>query len=395
MQESQIDAGEVIKCEIVGCKCDACGRVYSSKKSLKAHKCTGHLPLQCGICMEIFKDRHEKYKHSLTHNNGDSAFTETTALREMPATIIPSQEMSQGDNAVLNNNNNVVTTNHGSINTNNNTNSISINVSVNDYANTDNQLVIDSIVKNPAFMQLADEKGLLTEAIIDETHFSGDPRNRNVFSIDKKGKYMSVLVGGERGVVNKKLALARSMSNKHQIVNSPEVKPLLVQRDEQSSTTSEFKRYNAERNKHENTFLNKGKYENKHTIIVPQHLPSTVADTEVKDIILNIMASIDTPVRQPTSLYKDVVLRAFATYAFVAGRWFKGRGEGWEVLKDLNAIQKDVHGLLNKIKNKIRQEIPTTFHTPDAVNQAKRILDYFPDKKIAEDAVIWLQEMNN
>jgi hypothetical protein len=283
-------------------------------------------------------------------------------------------------------------TSQGSVLNNNNvTNNHDINVSVNDFANTDCKLVIESIVRSPAYIQLADEQGLLTEAIIDETHFSGDPRNRNVFSIDKKGKYMTVMVDGKRGVVNKKLALARSMSNNHQIINSPMVKTLLIKREETHTHTTELKRYNAERNKHELTFAEKGHFQNRSTLKVPEHLPTSVGDLELKTLLMAKMASIENPFRQETTMYKDVVLHVFTTYAFVGGRWFKSRGEGWEVCYDDHQIQKDIHSRLNKMKNTIRQEIPALFDTTVAAHMA-HILDYFPDRQIADDAIGWMKE---
>lgn len=369
--------GEASKCDKIGCKCDKCGRTYVTKKSLNAHKCTGHLPLQCGICMQLFKDRHEKYRHSLLQTCGE------VSLDDRPTRATGSSRV-EGD---LNNVNNV-NTNNGAINN----NIFNISLLINNFSETDCQLAIDAISKNPAFIQVADEHNLLTEAIIDETHFSGDPKNRNVFGSDKNGKYMTVVVNGKRGVVNKKVALAQSIREVEYIKNDLIGKDILTEREEKIENMTEFQRQKCQKNRHDQVYYSKGDYSKPPTLVVPETPPMYVTDAEIKEMFLRIMSSIENPHHQDPIMYKELAMNALTEYTFVGNRWFKARGEGWEVCKDETGIYRHVYLLLNDMKNSLRPEIKSIFSSPDDVAQAHRILDYFPDRKIADHAVNWLKE---
>lgn len=303
--------------------------------------------------------------------------------------VAPSRNVGSVDGDNNNVSNITVNTNNGSINYIVNNTHVHF---INDFMETDIQLVIAAIARNPAFIQLADEHNLLTEAILDETHFSGDPKNRNVFGSDKHGQYVNVLVNGKKGVIHKKVALARSVVNYNTIVNDPQVKPLLSEKVPEPSNISEFKRFNAERNRHDIVFYSKGNYQRPPTLKVPDNPPMYVTKVEIKSVFLRIMSTIDNPHHQDPTMYKELAMNAMTEYTFVANRWFKGHGEGWEVCKDETEIYKHVYFLLNDMKNSLRPEIKSIFSSPDDISRAHRILDYFPDRKIADNAVNWLKE---
>ena len=205
-----------------------CCREFSSQSAVNRHlkvACNGLLPLQCGKCFELFDNKWQKYEHSLLPDC-------TVPNSESPVVNpVPHGAEASTSTAVVNATN-TVETNNGSINNIaiNGNNNIVVNlnatpVAINDYLNTNTQAVIDSISKNPAFMQLAHENDRLPEAVLEETHFKGAPENRNVYSSEQHGKYMKVRTDGRKTILNKNTGLAHSIRNVNTIVNSPEVKP--------------------------------------------------------------------------------------------------------------------------------------------------------------------------
>ena len=363
--------------------CPTCPRKYSNLSNLKKHqkKCNGCLPLQCPYCMIVFSNSKLKYEHAL-HGK----------------CVIPNQETardeSQGSVTVVTHNTNTINTGIN-INTNNGT-IININLAVpKDFRDTDIQLVIDAIVKNPAFMQLAHEHNLLTEAILDETHFSGALENRNVFGADKNGKYLNVMVNGQRGVINKKIGLAQSINNVNTIANSPKLRTFLTEENEKKPilpTPDSAMMQRCLMNKHEELYFMKGSYRIPATMTVPSTIPLYFTQEEIEQLMIQSLELVDVPHRQDIHLYKDLAMRICGNFKCVNGTWFKGIGEGWEVYKDPAKLQKEVYIVLNDLKNKLRDNVTKNSTKFSDQVCAKRVLDYFPDRILATQAVEWVRE---
>ena len=152
--------------------------------------CNGCVPLQCPVCKEAFPDKRSKYEHKLRDSCDQQPETDSATFNN-DLTIV-NNDISSVNNGIINNG----TINAGVINNIH----INLNVPLLDYAKTDIKAVIDGIVKNPAFIQVAHQNNLLHEAIIDKTHYSGPVQNRNVFGIDKQGTYMHVSINVRHSV---------------------------------------------------------------------------------------------------------------------------------------------------------------------------------------------------
>ena len=161
-------------------QCPTCPRTYTTQSNLNKHLktgCNGCVPLQCPVCKEAFPDKRSKYEHKLRDSCDQQPETDSATFNN-DLTIF-NNDISSVNNGIINNG----TINAGVINNIH----INLNVPLLDYAKTDIKAVIDGIVKNPAFIQVAHQNNLLHEAIIDKTHYSGPVQHRNVFGIDKKG----------------------------------------------------------------------------------------------------------------------------------------------------------------------------------------------------------------
>ena len=242
-------------------------------------------------------------------------------------------------------------------------------------------------------MQLAHEHNLLTEAILEETHFSGALENRNVYGADKKGKYLNVMVNGQRGVIHKNVGLAQSINNVNTIANSPKVRTFLTDDDKpvlptpDSAMMARFLK-----NKHEEIFYMKGSYRIPATMAVPTTVPVYYTQEEIEEIMMTSIGLVDVPHRQDINVYKDLAMRICGNFKCVNGKWFKGIGEGWEVYKDPAKLPKEVYLVLNTLKNKFKDDLANNkVEFSDKVD-AKRTLDFFPDRVIANQSIEWLEQ---
>lgn len=370
--------------------CDKCFKGYITQKSLDNHRCKGVGSLQCIKCLAFFKSKQDKYRHKIENNCCDIGNVEHGGRTDP----LPSVVNSPINNGAVTNINSNINTNNGTVI---NGTVININLAVpKDFRDTDLQLVIDAIVRNPAFMQLAHEHNLLTEAILDETHFSGALENRNVFGADKKGKYLNVMVNGQRGVINKKVGLAQSINNVNTIANSPKVRTFLTDEDDDKPilpTPDSAMMERCLKNKHEEIMYMKGSYRIPASMTVPTTVPVYFTQTEIEDLMLQSLELVlETPYRQDINVFKDLAMKICGNFKCVNGKWFKGIGEGWEVYKDTAKLQKEVHLVLNDLKNKFKDNLTKNKGLFSNPAKAEKALDYFPDRVISRQAVEWLQE---
>ena len=421
----------------VGIACSTCPRVFSSNSALNKHRakgrCNGLLRLQCGTCRKVFDTKQEKYRHGLLRN---CTLSENEELAEgppandpaavppavdSPAVDLPGVDSptvdlpsvdppvvdppvvdsapstsrgTQNVNVANNINNGTIvngTQNAGAIN-NGTINNVVINLGtpppgVNDFMNTNTQVVIDSISRNPAFMQLAHEKNALPEAVLAETHFHGALENRNVFSADKHGPYAVILDCNRKLAISKKLAAEESIRNVNTIVNSPEVKPFFT--DDLTKPVLPVPRTRSEarelRIRHTRLFYNKGYYVGCDLIKAPQGTPVFVAQDLLVDMLLEAVDDQDSPYRHDIDIYQEFALAACAHFVFdeSTGKWFKGLPNGWEVCRDIARVESEIHIVLNDLKNEAKEK---------AAHDAKLRMgvDYFPDRLVAAAAIGWV-----
>lgn len=372
--------------------CDKCSKTYTTRKGLKTHRCKGVAPLQCVKCLAFFKTKQDKYRHKIENNCTNEPVTQIDNDKTFCEAASSSTVQNTINNGSVNNINSSINTNNGTVINGTVINIINLAVPK-DFRDTDLQLVIDAIVRNPAFMQLAHEHNLLTEAILDETHFSGALENRNVFGADKKGKYLNVMVNGQRGVINKKVGLAQSINNVNTIANSPKVRTFLTDDDKPVLPTPDSAMMErCLKNKHEEIFYMKGSYRIPATMTVPTTAPVYYTQEEIEQLMMQSLQLVDVPHRQDINIYKDLAMRICGNFKCVNGKWFKGIGEGWEVYKDPAKLEKEVYVVLNDLKNKFKDNLTKKKIALSNQVDARRVLDFFPDKVIANQAIEWLQE---
>ena len=258
---------------------------------------------------------------------------------------------------------------------------------INDFMNTNTQVVIDSISRNPAFMQLAHEKNALPEAVLAETHFHGALENRNVLSADKYSPYVNVVTSERRLAISKKMAAEESIRNMNTIVNSPMMKPFFS--DDLTKPVLPVPQTKSEarelRTRITRLFYNKGHYVEADLIKVPSGTPVFVDQCLLVDMLLAVVVDQQSPYRHDVSMYQEVTLAACSHFVFneTTGKWFKGLPNGWEVCRDVARVESEIHIVLNELKNDAKVK---------AASDAKlRIgVDYFPDRLVAAAAVAWV-----
>ena len=424
--------------------CEDCGAVFKSTKTLKEHqnkkRCKKESSLVCDRCKKSFTSRQRKHDHRRRFPNcqieppaseladpadgGPDAPTSIdldaresidpnapstsaaaraaqpsqpsqpapAAQPSEPSQPAPAAQPSEPNVAVVHQSINNVATNNGIIN--NGTiqnvyiqNIQVVNLTPRDFLKTNTQVVIDEIAKNPAYMQLAHENELLLEAVIEKTHYNGSLENRNVYSAERKGKYMDVAVDLKRCVIPKKVGISQSIKNVNTIVNAPEVRPFL----ESDPTKPVFpvpQTRKEERflwNKHERMFISKGAYPKPDSMVVPVGMPVFVPHADLVDMLLAVVDGQQSPYRHEVPMYHEFTLAACGHFVFneATGKWFKGLPHGWEVLKDVARVESEIHIVLNDLKNAAKAK---------AIDDAKLRtgVDYFPDRLVASAAVGWV-----
>ena len=408
--------------------CPDCDASFKTARNLRKHQekntCKKPSALQCE-CGATFPNRQRKYDHRTREYPRCLLLLNNNIAEDTPASNSESQEdhlvdpaapstsgsvpsgsprVVNTDNSVVNNTDNSVATNtvnngtingtinNGTINTVNHNNVVinfgaNVPPRINDFMKTNTQVVIDSISRNPAFMQLAHEQNSLPEAVLAETHFHGALENRNVLSADRHGPYVNVVTNERRVAISKKIAAEQSIRNVNTIVNSPEVKPFFS--DDPTKPVLPIPQTKSEarelRIRHTRLFYNKGEYLEAHDIKVPTGMPVFVPHADLVDMLLAVVDGQQSPYRHEVPMYHEFTLAACGHFVFneATGKWFKGLPHGWEVLKDVARVESEIHIVLNDLKNAAKAK---------AIDDAKLRtgVDYFPDRLVASAAVGWV-----
>lgn len=362
-------------------KCSDCGLCFSKQFNLQRHqqKCDGFLPLQCRSCGKLFKTKQDKYKHSLKRGCSTQASTNVQ-----------------------------VTTNTGTVNVSNvidnSVNTVNVNVdgdvvcqAMKKYFQTNLEKVIEDLLENPAFIQMAFKNKQLHQAIVEKTHYGNVRENKNVLGVDKNGRDMYVLEDGKRLAISKKVGLHQSVKNATSIANSPEIQPLLTKFPElpikQSTNVCEQRSVILD---HYYVHYNKGEFAKRFTI--PDYRPPVISIEEWESILFEILPNVVSVYRQPLDIYKDLVLKSCAGFVILEDTWFAACGSsGWIVCDDEAVVISKMHIHLNGMKalakcNLLKKlEVSPQPELQHYVN----VMTHFPDRDLASKSVEWMLEIYN
>jgi hypothetical protein len=331
------------------------------------------------MCGELFQTKQAKYKHSLKRN---CAASTSLVVSSNSGTI---QVNNVEDNSVTN----TVTNN-----VNMNLDGEAVAQAINSYFQTNLAKVIEDLLKNPAFLQMAFRNEQLHEAIVQKTHYGDVQENCNVLSVDKNGKFMYVRERGKRLAIDKNDGLFQSLKNATTIANSPQIQPLLTKLPELPvkpfASAAEQKRVIKD---HFISHYNKGLFNRRFAI--PDYPPPIITIGEWEAVLYEILPNVVGVYRQPLDIYKELVLMSCTGFVFIEGVWFAPYGDsGWIVCDDKLVVVRKIHVHLNDLKTRAKCNMLNRFHEtsrPELRHYAN-IMSHFPDKDLAGKAVDWILE---
>lgn len=337
---------------MTSCVCSkGCGKVLMSTRYLKEHeaRCNGLSSLHCE-CGELFPDRFHKYRHRKTC---ETAIAHDKAAKQGEGSMPPVASTPNAATASPSIDAKVdVQTMHNSSIEANNTNNTTI--VINNYCATDIEATIREILRSPAFAQCALETGKLTEAVVQQMHWTGCEENRNVLGIDDRGKHMFVTHNGKRMEIDKKQGLNASIKNATRVATDPTVQKVL-QPAEKALLKPPFrnpspmedcddydKLVREQREVHYRLHRNKGEFE--HDIVVPYAPPYLADDEEMKAAIMKVVLKVvDRPLNQKSKDYAEPAVLFCQRYQYMHGKWFAATG----ILRNAKTVeylaQADIH----------------------------------------------------
>jgi hypothetical protein len=317
---------------MTSCVCSkGCGKVLMSTRYLKEHeaRCNGLSSLHCE-CGELFPDRFHKYRHRKTCATAISHDKAAKPI-ECAAPLVASTPSATASPSI-DANVDVQTMNNSVIEANNTNNTTIV---INNYCATDIEATIREILRSPAFAQCALETGKLTEAVVQQMHWTGCEENRNVLGIDDRGKHMFVTHNGKRMEIDKKQGLNASIKNATRVANDPALKKVLQPKPAALSKPpfrnpdpiDNYSEYDSlareQREIHYRLHRNKGEFE--HDIVVPYAPPYFADDEEMKAAIMKVVANTK-PFHQKVDDYKEPAELFCGRYQYMQGKWFAGTG---------------------------------------------------------------------
>jgi hypothetical protein len=304
--------------------CSLCGKELSTPRHRRDHeaKCNGAHSLQCPVCWEEFPTSKRKSRHCLAAS---------CTARPKPGT----QTDSPGGINLSNSNHNHVSSHidnsshvDNSTNIDNSVNApCSVVLHVNDFHRTNTRDSVDTVMRNPAPIQLANERqhDKLEEALAQAAYW-GTPTNNSVFGIESHGRNMFCQVNGKRGAINRNEGFSRMMGTVRQVARAPEVSELLGPKVRLTDLTEiECPKDLADlRARYAVVVENGGNFGN--SILVPEARPYFVPDAELRELILSAAEHVTGMFNHPVRHFWPLVLQVCRRFGYADGRWFVGAG---------------------------------------------------------------------
>ena len=222
--------------------CADCDVQFKSLRNLLLHQKRGvckRSSLTC-VCGMVFSCRQRKYDHrkrnpncNVLHpeNNGASTSASSTAP-DLKKSLTPAKSKR-----------------------------IKSMEGVHDFFETDLNIVVEYFKNDPSALITAFKQGCLHEKILSVIHFTGAQENKNIFNVERTGKYMDIKASNMRMSIEKKVGLERTLYHVRYVANHPDVQchlttlPNLPIPENLDNRTKRLIRI-----KHEIVILNRGKF---------------------------------------------------------------------------------------------------------------------------------------
>jgi hypothetical protein len=342
--------------DMYSCECSKCGKMLASPRNRVAHeaKCDGSHAKQCPRCWKEFPNCAGKSRHL--------AKGTCVAVPKPPPLPMTPAVATAGDvnvaHCTLGDSNTIANTIDNSTTNIDNSVSNQVVVNVNDFHRTSARDSVNTVMRNPAPIQLANERqhDKLEEALAQAVYW-GTPTNKNILGIESHGRNMFCQVNGKRGVIDRHEGTARMMGMVRQVSNAPEVRELLGPRVRLTDLTEieTPKDLAALRARYAVVVENGGQFGN--SILVPERRPYFIPDDELRDLIVAATEKIYLHKTPPFRTFKEVVHKVCMRFGYADGRWFVGAGG---LVNELSEAQ-----VIHRLNDGYDSENDPTHYDPD------------------------------
>jgi len=213
----------------------------------------------------------------------------------------------------------------------NSTRTVNNTIVLNDFHKTDLKQAILDILRDPAFVQQAQEAGMIVEALARSIFHTGALQNRSVHGIDNKGTTMQVQMDGKKCAINRENGLHHTLATVRSVANSPdlrdfllpsawgEILPSFVEIGDQEQLKDSLRRLGL-------IHQNGGSFP--HKIVTVDKLPSFADESVVRRKIMDtVIQHEDYGVRHPAiGRFKGAMMELTKNFAYKGGRWFAATG---------------------------------------------------------------------